>query len=275
MFAPALAKSGTMRSTGFTMRCTSIGTRAERRDRFAYRGPDGEIRHVMVVHHVEVHEIGAGRARRASTSSPRRAKSADRMLGAMRKVMSNCTRSSRLEATVRLVARSRFVWNIRMAEEKRNITVTAKVAFVPEQSDVEQDRYVFAYTMTITNTGTAAARLVSRHWIITDSDNKVQEVRGQGVVGEQPLSAPERDVRVHQRHGDRHAGRARCAAATRWSGTTACSSMHRSRSSRCRCRGCCTDVPACRLASGQVHFSSRCSSPRSFRRRAAATSTTR
>jgi ApaG protein len=77
-----------------------------------------------------------------------------------------------------------------MTEEKRHITVTAKVAFVPEQSDVDQNRYVFAYTMTITNTGTAAARLVSRHWIITDSDNKVQEVKGEGVIGEQPYLRP-------------------------------------------------------------------------------------
>ena len=77
-----------------------------------------------------------------------------------------------------------------MAEEKRHITVTAKVAFVPEQSDVGQSRYVFAYTMTITNTGTVPARLVSRHWIITDADNKVQEVKGEGVVGEQPWMRP-------------------------------------------------------------------------------------
>lgn len=77
-----------------------------------------------------------------------------------------------------------------MAEEKRHITVTAQVAFVPEQSDVGQSRYVFAYTMTITNTGTVPARLVSRHWIITDADSKVQEVKGEGVVGEQPFLRP-------------------------------------------------------------------------------------
>jgi ApaG protein len=77
-----------------------------------------------------------------------------------------------------------------MAEEKRHITVTAQVAFVPEQSDIAQSRYVFAYTMTITNTGTTAARLVSRHWIITDANDKVREVRGEGVVGEQPHLRP-------------------------------------------------------------------------------------
>ena len=68
-------------------------------------------------------------------------------------------------------------------------------------------RYVFAYTITIHNTGTSPAQLVSRHWIITDADNQVQEVRGKGVVGEQPLLRPERELRVHQRHRDRDAGR--------------------------------------------------------------------
>jgi ApaG protein len=77
-----------------------------------------------------------------------------------------------------------------MPDKKHHITVTARAAFVPDQSDLEKNRYVFAYTITITNTGTAAAQLVSRHWIITDADNKVQEVKGEGVVGEQPYLRP-------------------------------------------------------------------------------------
>ncbi len=78
-----------------------------------------------------------------------------------------------------------------MEEPKRyNITVTARASFVPEQSDEEDRRYVFAYTISIVNTGWVPARLISRHWIITDSDNQVQEVRGLGVVGEQPMLAP-------------------------------------------------------------------------------------
>lgn len=77
-----------------------------------------------------------------------------------------------------------------MSDKKHHITVTARAAFVPDQSDLEKNRYVFAYTITITNTGTAAAQLVSRHWIITDADNKVQEVKGEGVVGEQPYLRP-------------------------------------------------------------------------------------
>ena len=78
-----------------------------------------------------------------------------------------------------------------MEEDRRyEITVEARSAFVPEQSDEAENRFVFAYTITITNTGTVAAQLVSRHWIITDADNHVQEVRGPGVVGEQPLLKP-------------------------------------------------------------------------------------
>ena len=77
-----------------------------------------------------------------------------------------------------------------MQEKKYEITVAARTAFIPDQSDVDSGRYVFAYTITITNTGSLPAQLVSRHWIITDSNNQVQEVRGQGVVGEQPLLRP-------------------------------------------------------------------------------------
>ena len=62
--------------------------------------------------------------------------------------------------------------------------------FLPEQSDESGNRFVFSYTITITNTGSAPARLISRHWVITDAHNHVQEVRGQGVVGEQPLLNP-------------------------------------------------------------------------------------
>lgn len=70
------------------------------------------------------------------------------------------------------------------------IQVTAQSTYVPEQSDAEAGRFVFAYTIKITNIGAVPAQLISRHWIITDSDNRVQEVRGLGVVGEQPLLQP-------------------------------------------------------------------------------------
>jgi ApaG protein len=78
-----------------------------------------------------------------------------------------------------------------MAERsKYEITVTSRVAYLPEQSDEAAGRYVFAYTITITNTGSVAAQLISRHWIITDAEGEVQEVKGLGVVGEQPLLKP-------------------------------------------------------------------------------------
>lgn len=80
---------------------------------------------------------------------------------------------------------------MRMESPKRyEIAITTRTEFVPEQSDEAQGRYVFAYTITIRNTGTVAAKLVSRHWIITDANNHVHEVRGAGVVGEQPTIEP-------------------------------------------------------------------------------------
>jgi ApaG protein len=77
-----------------------------------------------------------------------------------------------------------------MADKKHDISVTSRTAFIPDQSDLESGRFVFAYTITITNTGSMPAQLVSRHWIITDSNNQVQEVRGLGVIGEQPTLRP-------------------------------------------------------------------------------------
>ncbi len=78
-----------------------------------------------------------------------------------------------------------------MADSKKyEIQVTTQVEFIPEQSSEEQDRYVFAYTITISNTGAIPAQLISRHWIITDATGSKQEVRGLGVVGEQPLLKP-------------------------------------------------------------------------------------
>lgn len=75
-------------------------------------------------------------------------------------------------------------------DDKYRVNISAQVNYLPEQSDENDNRYVFAYTITITNAGHAAVKLVSRHWIITDANNHVQEVRGMGVVGEQPLLKP-------------------------------------------------------------------------------------
>lgn len=70
------------------------------------------------------------------------------------------------------------------------ILVEVETMYIQEQSAPEENRYVFAYTITITNKGTVPSQLLSRHWIITDANNKVQEVRGEGVVGEQPYLEP-------------------------------------------------------------------------------------
>jgi ApaG protein len=70
------------------------------------------------------------------------------------------------------------------------IEVNAATQYLAEQSDEAAGRYVFAYTITLRNTGSVAAQLISRHWVITDAQGRVQEVRGLGVVGEQPLLEP-------------------------------------------------------------------------------------
>lgn len=77
-----------------------------------------------------------------------------------------------------------------MPDNKYRIEVSPHPQFIPDQSDPENDRYIFAYTITIRNTGKVPAQLISRHWIITDANNEVQEVRGLGVVGKQPLLQP-------------------------------------------------------------------------------------
>jgi ApaG protein len=78
-----------------------------------------------------------------------------------------------------------------MAEtSKYDITIVPKATYVEDQSDPSKDQYVFAYTITISNTGSIPAQLISRHWIITDANGKVLEVKGLGVVGQQPLLKP-------------------------------------------------------------------------------------
>jgi len=74
--------------------------------------------------------------------------------------------------------------------KKYEVSVTTETRHLAEQSDEAKLRFVFAYTVTIRNVGSVAAQLVSRHWIITDANSLVQEVRGLGVVGAQPLLQP-------------------------------------------------------------------------------------
>lgn len=77
-----------------------------------------------------------------------------------------------------------------VAQNKYEVAVSSQTQYVPEQSDEEQGRFVFAYTITLRNNGSVSAQLISRHWVITDGRNQVQEVRGLGVVGAQPLLKP-------------------------------------------------------------------------------------
>jgi ApaG protein len=74
--------------------------------------------------------------------------------------------------------------------EQYQFTVNVVTNYLPDQSSEEEDRYVFSYTVKITNTGSIAAQLISRHWIITDDNNEVNEVKGLGVIGAQPLLQP-------------------------------------------------------------------------------------
>jgi ApaG protein len=75
-------------------------------------------------------------------------------------------------------------------KEKNKILVKATPHFIESQSSPEDSRYVFAYTVTITNEGTVPAKLLNRHWLITDSNGNIQEVKGDGVIGEQPYLKP-------------------------------------------------------------------------------------
>ena len=79
-----------------------------------------------------------------------------------------------------------------MAESKKYaFSVSVQSAYLPDQSSPDDSKYAFAYTVTISNIGSVAAQLISRHWIITDANNQVQEVKGLGVVGAQPLLQPD------------------------------------------------------------------------------------
>ncbi|MEE9492995.1 MAG: Co2+/Mg2+ efflux protein ApaG [Gammaproteobacteria bacterium] len=77
-----------------------------------------------------------------------------------------------------------------MNNQNYNIHIEVTTRYIEEQSAPEHDHYVFSYHITLRNNGDIAAQLLSRHWIITDANNKTQEVKGEGVVGEQPLLQP-------------------------------------------------------------------------------------
>ena len=82
-----------------------------------------------------------------------------------------------------------------MATDSYDIKVDVETRYIEEQSLPEQERYVFAYTITIENCGKVPAQLLRRHWVITDANNRVQEVKGEGVIGEQPHLKPGENFR--------------------------------------------------------------------------------
>ena len=75
-------------------------------------------------------------------------------------------------------------------ENPYDIDVQVETAYVAEHSEPDEDRFGFAYTITLVNRGSVTAQLISRHWFITDADNRTEEVEGEGVVGEQPVLKP-------------------------------------------------------------------------------------
>lgn len=77
-----------------------------------------------------------------------------------------------------------------MSDPRYQIDVTVVTRFLKEQSDPENDRFAFAYTITVQNNGSLPAKLLSRHWLITNGDGQVEEVKGAGVIGQQPLIVP-------------------------------------------------------------------------------------
>ncbi len=77
-----------------------------------------------------------------------------------------------------------------MMDNANKINIEILPTYIAEQSDPYNDHYVFSYTVTIRNEGKKPARLLTRHWVITDGDGQVQEVRGEGVIGKQPHLAP-------------------------------------------------------------------------------------
>jgi ApaG protein len=78
----------------------------------------------------------------------------------------------------------------RIAIEKPRIAISVKTEYLPDESDIDNQRHVFVYTVNIVNEGNIAARLISRHWVITDCNGNTEEIRGDGVIGEQPELRP-------------------------------------------------------------------------------------
>ena len=80
-------------------------------------------------------------------------------------------------------------------DQLHDTRVEVETSYIPEQSDPEQQRFVFSYTITIRNHGNVPSKLLTRHWVITDANGTVEEIKGEGVVGEQPYLKPNEGFR--------------------------------------------------------------------------------
>ena len=122
------------------------------------------------------------------------------------------------------------------------MTVSVRTQYLEEQSEPDRSDYVFAYAITIKNTGSIPAQLISRHWVITDANDQVQEVRGLGVVGNQPLLQPG-ELFEYTSGTSLATPMAPCMANTSVLPKMAPASSRRFRSSYCPCRAPCIDGP--------------------------------
>ena len=258
------------------------GHRHVRADRRTDHRADGQVGHVVVVHHVEVDPVGAGGddvAHFLAQAGEVGGQDAGSDAGGVRHGVRGAgghnvpllqfgARSRekplrrRPSAVVRQARRQRVLERPGVAPgaarvhhphtgrtvKPYDLSVSVSPRFVPEQSDPGEHQFVFAYTVRITNTGEHPAQVISRHWIITDGNQRVQEVRGLGVVGQQPCWRPARpsNTPAAARCPPRWA---RCAAPIIASARTASRSRCRFPNSSWRCRVPCTDA-ARRLFSG-------------------------
>ncbi len=216
----------------------------------ADRGPDRRRRHRPARARRAARARGIRRARAASRRGGWPGTLASRAVafrivrrqGPVARAFRSLCRWPQRKVNEMLASAARAAQNPCMTEQDRySITVAVQTQFLQDQSAPDDNRFAFSYTIKIDNVGAVPARLISRHWIITDANGKVQEVRGDGVVGETALAAARRRFPVHLGRGARDARSARCAAATTCSPTTAAASTRRFRNSRSRFRAPSTD----------------------------------
>ena len=226
MLAPALAKSGTRRSTGFTIRCTSSGTLDVRPDRLAHQRADGEVGDVMVVHHVEVDQVGARALDRAHFLAQARevgGKDARR----------DAERHGRAEFTMRAVAQEK---------QLRGRVVSAATQYLAEQSDEAAGRVRVRLHDHASATPAPSPRSSSAGTGSSPTRKGwCRKCAASAWSASSRCSQPGRELRVHERRVHRHAGGHDARQLPDGGRRTARASRRRSRSSRCRCRASCTD----------------------------------